>query len=513
LTLVDNDSKGLITFFRLPGKSSAGLVVEPPVEVQRHQLAVRRRDVEALRTQIAALHQMSMQNGVQPTTPEPTKDLQALLTAQDSIARRRYANRKLTALAKHYMADLVGRGLKQDELSRQEAACSALIEMTADMPLGEIDREDIELAIQRLAGLPHRRDLVRRKDKTMTWTQLIEKAAEENLPRITPSSLSRLVEDMTSMFGHGHREGWLRSNPMSGLARKTTRQSGEDKADHERRDPFNDDELNLIFSEAWFTSGVGKRTKQGLFHRYRSYYYWLPLLGLFTGGRINELSQLYLTDVRQTNLGTWFLDFNLDQPDKLDTDESDVVDAGSAATSGTAASHKNDKSLKTANARRSVPLHSRLLELGFIEYVKALTNARHQRLFPELRFSKGKGYGKEASSWFCERLLGEKLKMVRDGRKVFHSLRHNFATSLERAGVPDRAIRQLMGHELSSDRTHTAPGYQHARTVGELKPHIEALSPILPTIAKFDIPSGLQAVNDALAYKARQPKARKQARS
>jgi integrase len=516
LALFSSDSSSPITFFRLLGQSTAGLVVERAKKVDPSRLAVRRRDVEALRFQIAELHQHALPSPAQNSKAATVEDLQALVATQDSIAKTPFAKRRLSSLVKSHLDRLEARQLKPDELRRQHDACTALVELTADMCLGDINRQVIKDAIKELAKAPNQRHLVRRKlGRPLSWREFIAEAEASNLPRLTPLALTRMTEDMASLFIHGFRQQWLKSNPMLGLPKEIFEEyGGEQKAAHELRDPFSADDLQLIFKQTWFAVGAGEKTAKGKYFSYRPYQYWLPLLGLFAGGRINELSQLHLADVRQSDTGIWHLDFNLDQPDKLEIDEDDSASSPNASiaianpqTVGT------EKSLKTSNAVRSVPLHPRLLALGLLEYVEALKRVGHKRLFPELRFDTFKGYGKEASAWFNERFLGKRLQMKRNGRKVFHSFRHNFATALDLAGTPNRAIHQMMGHLMFNKREETAPGYKHLRSLDELKPLIEALSPSLPPIAKFDIPSGLHAVNDALAYKARQPKARKQARS
>jgi len=126
------------------------------------------------------------------------------------------------------------------------------------------------------------------------------------------------------------------------------------------------------------------------------------LLALTTGGRLNELAQLYLDDVRQSENGTWYLDFNLDGADKLDADDSDLGP---------------DKSLKTVNSIRVVPLHALIVNAGLPNYVNALREAGHDRLFPELKRDAIKGYGKPAGSWFNERFLGRRLRIERNGKK------------------------------------------------------------------------------------------------
>lgn len=166
---------------------------------------------------------------------------------------------------------------------------------------------------------------------------------------------------------------------------------------HQQRDALSNDDLQKVFSAFWFANGTGQKTAAGRFYAYRPHYYWLPLLALYAGGRLNELSQLYLRDIVDIDDGIAFIDFNLLGDDKLDIDESDPSPAG-------------DKSLKTIAAQRQIPVHHRLIELGFLDYVRALRLAGHNRLFPELKFDRNKGYGKAAGSWFNERFLGTELQ-------------------------------------------------------------------------------------------------------
>ena len=103
-------------------------------------------------------------------------------------------------------------------------------------------------------------------------------------------------------------------------------------------------------------------------------------MALYTGGRINELCQLYLSDIRVSESGVAYLDFNLDTPDKVMDDETET-----------------DKSLKTPNAQRQMPIHPELIKLGFLKYVEALKVDGRERLFPELKHHEIKGYRGYAS--------------------------------------------------------------------------------------------------------------------
>jgi hypothetical protein len=204
------------------------------------------------------------------------------------------------------------------------------------------------------------------------------------------------------------------------------------------------------------------------------------------GGRLNELSQLYLSDLPVIE-GVACLDFNLSGADKMDVDE--VASTAPRAT---------DKSLKTVNATRIVPIHQTLLDLGLLDYADALRNKGHTRLFPELKFDKNKGYGKAAGSWFNERFLGIQLGIERNGRKCFHSMRHNFATVLGAASCEINTKSDFMGHARTGSQAEIR--YDKG-TLEKLKANIDAVTYSLPHIEKFNVKDGLQAVRDAVTLK------------
>ncbi|WP_210256256.1 site-specific integrase, partial [Rhizobium phaseoli] len=85
------------------------------------------------------------------------------------------------------------------------------------------------------------------------------------------------------------------SNPALRLGSEAVRKAGKGRTKaHEQRLQLTPEDLSLVFSSTWFASGVGERTAKGKFYSYRPHYYWLPIMALYCGGRLNELSQLYL---------------------------------------------------------------------------------------------------------------------------------------------------------------------------------------------------------------------------
>ena len=104
---------------------------------------------------------------------------------------------------------------------------------------------------------------------------------------------------------------------------------------------FTDVELKLIFNRKNY---LGETLKRKSHIRYPVY--WIPLLGLHTGCRLNELCQLHVSDVKPIGR-LWCLDINNESP---------------------------DKSLKNEPSIRTIPIHQVLIDLGFVKYVNYLVS-------------------------------------------------------------------------------------------------------------------------------------------
>lgn len=182
----------------------------------------------------------------------------------------------------------------------------------------------------------------------------------------------------------------------------------------ESYDPFTEEELKKIFEPGLY---LKKSRLPDL--------YWGPLLAVFTGARAEELASLTLDQVFPAK-GIWLI---------------------------------NILKGKTENAPRQVPIHDQILELGFLEYVKALKAAGYQRLFPHLQDGKN-GYKKNMCRQFGEYLDLPEVNIV-NPLKVFHSFRHTVVTALTNAGVNEGLKRKLVGHDLGTQQS-SHDDYIHA---------------------------------------------------
>ena len=157
--------------------------------------------------------------------------------------------------------------------------------------------------------------------------------------------------------------------------------------------------------------------------------YWCMLLAVTTGARINEIGQLLVTDIRSSAERIPFLSIN------VENDES--YEAGDYG-----------KTIKNINSIRNLPIHPRVISLGFLEYQNEMKSRNQIFLFPELQHQlTGIEATKELSRW-CGRYFGR--IGITDARKVFHSFRYWIVARLG-ANAPDYLRRRITGHAAGSE--------------------------------------------------------------
>lgn len=483
--LKDGECLGEVFFRDLKRKRAVFLY--PGEKVGTDALMLFKRDAERIR--------LVLSDGITPSMLEAAKALRqpSLPTpivapvSSPVVTGHRYGAMRVSEVMARFLTDK-RTNWKDDQYRRMEGICGVFVELMDDPVLADLDRPMIAEYRRRLQQLPDDLYQARRRYGVTSLAELIAAVESAGDPRMELSSANHYIRRLSEMFNWAVTEELLARNPASGVGVVGRR----DRREQDERGIFDADDLAKIFGVEWFNEGRGKPSARGGFHSYQPHYYWLPLLGLYTGGRLNELAQLYLDDVQQDDAGCWYLDFNLDGADKIDADCKEEQLG------------RSDKSLKTINSQRAVALHDRLVELGFPVYVEALRREGHVRLFPELRFDQIKGYGKAAGAWFNERFLGTRLEIPRNGTKTFHSLRHMFITGLFDAEVPEATVAQVAGHERG--KTMSATRYRKDQVASKLQPYINRLEFPLPRLASFDVAAGVLAVKSALDRKERHRK-------
>lgn len=278
-----------------------------------------------------------------------------------------------------------------------QAYLSILVEFFGqDRKLGTITRQDAGDVKEILLQLPSSR----KTKPELKHLTLLEAIEVEGHGAIAPKTVNSHLSTFFRFFVWAERHGHSPHTLFEGMKVASAKPSETD------RKPFSDEQTHRIYKELTENpSGFVKKDS----HK------WGALLALFTGARLNEICQLEIQDIQHDN-GIWYLNI---------TDEGD-----------------NKKSLKAAASHRKVPLHSELIRLGFLDFVKS--RSKGNRLFSDYSYNSNGGYGRSLGRWFNESFL-RKLEMKKQG-VVFHCFRHTMITRLGQASVPEPIYQCIVGH-------------------------------------------------------------------
>lgn len=241
--------------------------------------------------------------------------------------------------------------------------------------------------------------------RNKTIQQLIKKKVPEE-KRISTESANKHIGRMSSLLNWCTQQDYADKNPIAGMQIKTNK----DKID--TRQPFDIGDLNTLFDDSIYTEGKHKH----------SYYFWLPLIALYTGARIQEICQLELTDIYEVD-GILVFDINDESP---------------------------SKKLKNTNSKRIIPAHDDLKALGLNRLFDRRLRHKQKHLFPELHKNTAQrdGQSQPASKWFARYKTKHGFKL--DGVKAFHSFRHTFVNELKHNNTPEHITAALVGHTHES---------------------------------------------------------------
>ncbi|WP_235529883.1 site-specific integrase [Sphingomonas sp. Leaf242] len=392
-----------------------------PGEIWRypdHRFSTGARDIEIKRilTQVARHHGRAIDDLPDGTAEYISEYLDRLPVGPSQARKPQSAQSRLKPemrLLELFEAWKEDTAPKAQTAHEYERAALDFIDFVGDIPVSEIVKNDLLNYRDEALKLPKS---MPRKDRELPFTERVAKHASVTDGRVSAPTLKKRVGGIQALLSHAAEQRWIKSNEGRDVAI-----SGYSKSIRKRR-PFEEDELKQLLSSTLFLAPASWRMKN---HVSDLTLYWLFLIALTTGARLEEVGQAALADVRISGSVTY-----------IDIDDY-TLEPG----------HDDAKAIKTEGSRRLAPIHDRLVDLGFNTYRVALAKLGHTRLFPDLTLNQFEKRTKEASR-AANRYIDAHVS--RDERLTFHSLRHGFKDFALEAGITERIVDQICGHAPTS---------------------------------------------------------------
>jgi len=297
---------------------------------------------------------------------------------------------------------------------------------TDDSPLAAIDKLTATDFLEQIGKLDPAWHHIEGAQE-LPLTKLVEKCASRP-GRLTNRTINSYIHALSGVFRLADKEGHFEGrNPFAGRTLEETNSSWRS---------YKTDELNKLFSTALLRTMPTEKRIRPAKYTFENAMAWIPLVGLFSGMRSNEICQMRASDVQRKE-GIWLFNVSDD---------------------------KAGQSLKTEAATRIVPIHSELVRCGFLDYVKALS--RDGQLFPAL---KPGGPDGKYNHYFAKRFTEYRRKCgVTAPRTSFHSFRKNVAQGLKDKRATAAEIAELIGHEQGFTFSVYAPMQLPIKALKEL---------------------------------------------
>ena len=307
-----------------------------------------------------------------------------------------------------------GKSIK--EIGSDNKILEEFVEIVGDFDFSRVTKKEVSYYIDVQTKLPPNRKKSQ-KYRDLTIKQVMELNLSQKETQ-TPQNINKRLSKL-SVFGNwGVRQGLLLTNPFSGMKFLVKKQPN-------RRQPFTTDDLKKILKPETYLNWTINFEHPYKIHKVNNKlpYYWVFLLGIFSGMRTNEMCQLRLSDLKKVDK-IWFMF---------------VEDS------------ENTK-VKTESSIRKIPLHPQLIELGFIDYVGNLRKKKKTRVFWELREDRD-GFASKVSRHYNEKFLPA-IGVWEKHKKVLYCTRHTFINKLYSEKVDENVIKTLVGHEKEFTLKH-----------------------------------------------------------
>lgn len=328
--------------------------------------------------------------------------------------------RLLSVEISDYLADRERVGLARDTIEATARSLKLLFMACGDIPVSRIDHVHIYRLWELMRWSPPQ---LLSDPMYRNWT-LDQAVAHGKQLHVSPPARATLEKHrrfLSTFFKRLEDDKAIVASPM--------KQFPEVKKDlvidpNKAERLFDEADLQRIFAPQTFIPWAMKAP-----HRW-----WVPMIGLFTGARINEVAQLKLADIVQES-GVWCI--RIQKTVDADLSHKDR--------------NRSRQSLKGKAAVRTLPVPQPLLDAGLLAFVEDIRACGHPRLFPHLSAGVRRDTG-ETNTRYSSGILNQFSRYMKDlgfASGVGYAFRHTIATELHHLGVSDEDIALVTGHSIS----------------------------------------------------------------
>lgn len=276
------------------------------------------------------------------------------------------------------------------------------IEAIGDLPITEITDKQIAEYKSFIAQLPT--DTRRGDMHGKTVKELIDIADADGLKRVEATMVARHLSSIRTLLEVAKENGLISVNVADNIK---VRRKKTDNAEKSRRE-FSSDELNK------FMAAVAQE-----FDPKDDAYWFLPI-GIYSGMRREEIGQLDISDICVDN-GIHYFNVN-------------TLDG---------------KTVKNATSKRLVPIHKRIIDLGFLDHVERSKAQGPGKVFKSLR-KDGNGRCTSAMSKRQGRVMREIAGLTDSDLAPCHSTRHTFISACRDAEMNELTMQAIVGQQSSN---------------------------------------------------------------
>ncbi|MDP6597524.1 MAG: site-specific integrase [Candidatus Poribacteria bacterium] len=305
------------------------------------------------------------------------------------------ANNKisLAELSQRYLQAKNEAGYPSKTIKGYSDSHRLMLEVIGNRVVDSLTHEDGRKLVETIKKLPANRS---KSYPKLTIEQLLQL---KGVKLLSFKTTLKHVERASSLINWAIKQGYTQQNVFRGKLEPSRKAEVVEKH-------FTHQELKLILEH---------QLKEESLLQNKPDRYWVTLLSAYSGARLNEICQLNVSDIQQAD-GIWLMNLT---------------------------NNTEDKNIKTPAGNRTVPLHPKILQLGFLDYVEMIKNEKQRKLFPQLKKMESTGFGTRISHWFARYLT--KLGIKKKG-KNFHSFRHIVVNKLTCQKVYEPFIKELIGH-------------------------------------------------------------------